>query len=111
MFVSCRPPTDGQLRAARRLRPLENGFANGATPVALETPQAARPPGTATAACQLLELVSRRERTSRMVQPILRPPVYVRLHVTNKDHLTSLLQGQAASQILQARRSSVFRRC
>src|SRR3954467_3526304 len=57
MFVSCGPPTDGQLRAARRLRRVENGLANGATPVALETPQAARPPGTATAARQLLELV------------------------------------------------------
>src|SRR5207253_11064535 len=34
MFVSCGPPTDGQLRAARRLRRLENGLANGATPVA-----------------------------------------------------------------------------
>src|SRR5437870_5970553 len=47
------------LRAARRLRRVENGLANGATPVALETPQAARPPGTATAARQLLELVRR----------------------------------------------------
>src|SRR5437870_13371388 len=61
MFVSCGPPTDGQLRAARRLRRLENGLANGAPPIALETPQAARPPGTATAACQLLELVRRRQ--------------------------------------------------
>src|SRR5436853_7680765 len=60
MFVSCGPPTDGQLRAARRVRRLENGLANGATPVALETSQAARPPGTATAARQLLELVRRR---------------------------------------------------
>ena len=33
MFVSCGPPTEGQLRAARRLRRLENGLANGATPV------------------------------------------------------------------------------
>src|SRR4051794_7943142 len=57
MFVSCGPPTDEQLRAARRLRRVENGLANGATPVALETSQAARPPGTATAARQLLELV------------------------------------------------------
>src|SRR5207253_9645839 len=63
MFVSCGPPTDGRLRAARRLRRLENGLANGATPVALGTRQAARPPATATAARQLLELGRRPPRT------------------------------------------------
>src|SRR3954467_1913770 len=83
MFVSCGPPTDGQLRAARRLRRIENGFANGATPVALETPQAARPPGTATAARQLLELV--RRPTSAILRHTSSQPLTHELEYSHTD--------------------------
>jgi hypothetical protein len=60
LTLNCGPPDDAQFRAARRLRRVENGLASGATPVAPESPQAARPPGTATADRQFLRQVGPR---------------------------------------------------